>query len=107
VTVWRLECYVDSRGRNPVEEFIQRLPSGEQAVIRARITFLVEAGSVRENRFPSAWVEDYLNCARSRAALFTALSPGGVIVLLHGFTKKSQKTPDRELQRESNRMKEV
>jgi len=41
------------------------------------------------------------------ARIFYCFKPGGVIVLLHGFTKKSQKTPRRELQIASIRMTEV
>ena len=43
--LWELRCYLDSRGGNPVEEFIQILPGGDQALIRARIDFLGEVGN--------------------------------------------------------------
>jgi len=39
--------------------------------------------------------------------IFYCFRPGGVIVLLHGFSKKSQKTPQRELDTAFRRMQEV
>jgi phage-related protein len=39
--------------------------------------------------------------------IFYCFKPGGVIVLLHGFMKKSQKTPRRELEIAQKRMEEV
>jgi len=41
------------------------------------------------------------------ARIFYCFRPGGVIVLLHGFTKKSQKTPAREMETAIKRMQEV
>jgi phage-related protein len=53
---WKIECYIESKGNNPVEKFIE---------------------------------------------------PNGVIVLLHGFTKRSQKTPRREMELALKRMEEI
>jgi len=39
--------------------------------------------------------------------IFYCFKPGGVIVLLHGFIKKSQKTPRREMEIAQKRMEEV
>jgi phage-related protein len=44
---------------------------------------------------------------RAVRSYFLLLRPGGVIVLLHGFTKKSQKTPAREMETAIKRMQEV
>jgi hypothetical protein len=54
--LWKIECYIESKGNNPVEKFIE---------------------------------------------------PNGVIVLLHGFTKRSQKTPRREMELALKRMEEI
>jgi hypothetical protein len=42
---WKLECYLDARGNNPVEEFIEALPVADRASLRARIDFLAEIGN--------------------------------------------------------------
>ena len=39
--------------------------------------------------------------------IFYCFKPGRVIVLLHGFTKKSQKTPQREIEIALKRMEEI
>jgi hypothetical protein len=49
----------------------------------------------------------YIELRVKSAGIFYCFKPGGVIVLLHGFTKKSQRTPHRELQIASIRMTEV
>jgi phage-related protein len=41
------------------------------------------------------------------AVFFIVFKPGGRIVLLHGFMKKSQKTPRRELELALKRMEEI
>ena len=42
---WTLECYLDARGNNPVQEFIEALPVADRASLRARIDFLAEVGN--------------------------------------------------------------
>ena len=42
---WTLECYLDARGNNPVEEFIEALPVADRASLRARIDFLAEVSN--------------------------------------------------------------
>jgi hypothetical protein len=42
---WRIECYLDTRGNNPVETFIEALPVDNRASVRARIDFLAEIGN--------------------------------------------------------------
>jgi hypothetical protein len=42
---WRIECYLDTRGHNPVEAFIEALPVDDRASVRARIDFLAEVGN--------------------------------------------------------------
>jgi hypothetical protein len=42
---WRIECYLDAKGNNPVEAFIEALPTDDRASVRARITFIAEIGN--------------------------------------------------------------
>ncbi len=104
---WEIQCFVDSARRNPVEEFIAGLPEQDEALVRARITFLGEVGShIREPH--SKNVEQGLLELRikSRRILY-CFRPGRVIVLLHAFTKKRQKIPRREIEIARKRKKEV
>jgi hypothetical protein len=47
---WRIECYLDGKENNPVEEFIEALPVHDRAVVRARIDFLAEIGNRARER---------------------------------------------------------
>ena len=95
------------RGQNPVEAFIVSLPMDDRASLRARIDFLAEVGNqVREplsKHLGSGLFELRVKASR----IFYCFKPGGRIVLLHGFIKKSQKTPRREMQLALKRMEEV
>ena len=104
---WRLESYLDSRGRNPVEEFILRLPEGEQAIVRARIDFLMEAGNRAREPHSKSLGRGLFELRTKSSRIFYCFRPGEVVVLLHGFTKKTQETPHREMQIALNRMEEI
>lgn len=104
---WELRYYLDSRGGNPVEEFIEGLPEEDRALVRARIGFLGERGNrVREPHSKSLGAGLFELRIRSRRILY-CFRPGSIIVLLHGFSKKTQKTPQRELDVALKRMEEV
>jgi phage-related protein len=104
---WKLECYLDARGNNPVEEFIKALPLDDRASLRARIDFLAEVGN-RAREPLSKSVGGGLFELRVKAnRIFYCFKPGGVIVLLHGFKKKTQKTPRREMEIALRRMEEI
>jgi hypothetical protein len=51
---WKIECYLDGKENNPVEEFIEALPVHDRAVVRARIDFLAEIGNRAANVFRKA-----------------------------------------------------
>ncbi len=104
---WKLECYLDARERNPVEEFIQALPEGDRALVRARIDFLAGVGNRAREPLSKSLGKGLFELRVKARRIFYCFKPGGVIVLLHGFTKKSQKTPQRGLQIALNRMEEI
>jgi len=104
---WELRYYLDRRGGNSVEEFIEGLPENDRALVRARIAFLGEAGNrLREPHSKSLGGGLFELRVKSRR-FFYCFKPGGVIVLLHAFGKKSQKTPQREMDIAQRRMEEV
>jgi phage-related protein len=104
---WQITCYLDARRRNPVEDFIQSLPERERVLVRARIEFLAEVGNRIREPLSKSLGNGLFELRVKSARIFYCFKPGGVIVLLHGFTKKSQKTPQRELQIATTRMEEV
>jgi|SRR3990172_13392669 len=104
---WELRSYLDSRGRDPVGKFIEGLPEEDRALVRARVTFLEEVGNaLREPHSESLGGGLFELRIRSRRILYCFM-PGRRIVLLHGFTKKTQKIPKREVNIAYGRMEEV
>ncbi len=104
---WEIRRYLDGGGGNPVEEFIVGLPEKEEALVRARITFLEEVGSgIREPHSKNIGEGLFELRVKSRRILY-CFKPGRVIVLLHAFTKKTQKIPGREIQVARKRKEEV
>ncbi len=91
----------------PVEDFIGSLPESDQAKIRAAIAFLAEVGNgLREPQSKSLGEGLFELRVKSRR-IFYCFRPGKEIVLLHAFTKKTQKTPPGELSTGYRRMKEL
>ncbi len=105
--MWTLECYLDGRGKSPVEDFLQELPEREQAIVRARIDFLAKVGNRAREPHSKSLGKGLFELRVKSTRIFYCFRPGGVIVLLHGFSKKSQKTPGRELELALRRMQEV
>ena len=99
---WTAEFYLEDSGRSPVEEFLEAL----DLKTRARFRWSMEQLKVRNvsARAPLArhlegdlWElreESRINIYRIVYFFFT----GRRIVFLHGFQKKTQRTPRRELE---------
>jgi phage-related protein len=98
---WTTEFYVDSTGASPVEEFLDTLDSKT----RARFRWSMEQLRIRnvqakaplvkhlEDKLWELREESQTNIYRVIYFFFT----GQRIVFLHGFQKKSQKLPAKEL----------
>jgi phage-related protein len=104
---WEIRLYVDNRRRKPVEEFIEQLPEEDRAKVRAAIEFLAEVGNgLREPQSKSMGQGLFELRVKSRR-IFYCFQPSRIIVLLHAFTKKTQKTPPGQLAIGYKRMEEV
>jgi phage-related protein len=104
---WEIRLYVDNRRRKPVEDFIGQLPEEDRAKVRAAIKFLGEVGNrLREPQSKSLGQGLFELRVRSRR-IFYCFLPSRIIVLLHAFTKKTQKTPPGELDIGYKRMEEL
>ena len=99
---WTIEFYVDEQGNEPVREFLDGLDLKTQVrfawsieQLRVRNVHATEPlvkhidGKIWELRRASSG-----NIYRLMYFFFT----GQTIVFLHGFTKKTQKTPTREIE---------
>ncbi len=98
---WTLEFFVDDGGRSPIEDFLDSLDPRT----RARFRWSMEQLRVRNVRAHEPLVrhlEGALWELRESSAgnifrIVYLFFTGRRIVFLHGFQKKSQKTPAREL----------
>ncbi|OGL42719.1 MAG: hypothetical protein A2W05_02510 [Candidatus Schekmanbacteria bacterium RBG_16_38_10] len=107
---WIIDYYKDAKGNEPVKEFLNSLSSPAKAKMMRLIEFLAEHGvllkepytkqikrKIRELR-----VKDKQGAIRILYFTYT----GKRFVLLHRFIKKTDKTPEREIEIAEKRMNE-
>jgi phage-related protein len=109
---WAIEYFVSESGKSPVEDFVDSLSAESKAKFIFIADLLSEYGlSVREpyvkpitgtRKLFEIRIKDHQNIHRIFYFAFT----GRRLVLLHGFTKKTDKTPQREIDIAENRMKD-
>lgn len=107
---WRVVFYVEAGGGNPVREFLEGLDLQAQARLRRAVEQLVQRNVAAEEPLVrhlegKLWelrVESNTNIYR----IVYAFSSGRRIVLLHGFQKKTQKTPRREIETGARRFED-
>jgi phage-related protein len=75
--------------------------------VRARIDFLAEVGNRAREPLSKGLGKGLFELRVKASRIFYCFKPGGVIVLLHAFTKKGQKTPQKEMQMAIKRMEEI
>ena len=95
--LWQTEFHVDGRGQAPAYEFVDRLAPLEHAAALRAIDLLARYG-------PRLWMPHArriegrpweLRAGPGR--LFYFLHLGQTFIILHGYRKKSQKAPKREV----------
>lgn len=101
--------YASTQGREPVREWLRALPAEDRKAIGEDLK-TVQFGwplgmpLVRKMK-PGLWgVRSTIPSGIARV-LFTTAGP--IMVLLHGFIKKSQKTPQPDLELALRRLKEI
>jgi phage-related protein len=111
-------CYYTTSGNiQPVAHFISRLPAQLQAAVLVAIERIATHGarapgvSFRQIRGKLWEIRIHsVGAVRIFYVVLTRLgtsSSGPTMVLLHGFEKKSRKTPSREIETAEQRMKEI
>ena len=107
---WIIEFYKTKSGRNPVKEFLDTLNSRQAANIIEAMDLLKNFGLQLKEPYVK-FVGDKLYELRVKdpdgiyRVLYFAAS-GKKFVMVHGFKKKTQKTPAKELAKAKKRMKE-
>jgi phage-related protein len=109
---WAVEPFKSRDGKNPVDEFIMSLSPGEQRKIIYTIQLLEMLGiNLRMPHSRAIEGEDSLFELRSQYGsniqrIFYFHYTGKTFILLHGFTKKTQKTPIKEIEIAKSRLKD-
>ncbi len=105
---WQIEFYVTRRDKNPVLEFIDGLPEQERARVRNALRLLREFGLMLglPHSRPMSGHAKLRELRAGDVRLFYFAHTGRRLIILHGFRKKSQKTPPAEIATAERRMKE-
>lgn len=101
--MYRVEYYEDERGNQPAKQFIDGLDVKMRVKVLGRIGLLEEYGSHIGMPYSRHLRDGIFELRTSQGGNITRILyffvVGGRIILTHGFTKKTQKTPSVEIQR--------
>lgn len=107
---WRIVFYTDEGGNTPVEDFLTSLDLKTQARFDWSIERLrmlnVQAREPLVKPIEGKLWELRRASGRNIYRLFYFFFTGREIVFLHGFVKKTKKTPSKEIQIAETRMKD-
>ena len=105
--MWQIRFYIDHRQKEVVLDFINRLSPKERAKVFNTLRLLQEfgpqLGMPHVRRIQGRLWE--LRPGDNR--LFYFLYVNETFVILHGFRKQSQKTPEKEIETALRRMREI
>jgi phage-related protein len=107
---YRVRLYRSQGGDSPVSDFLEGLPEKDQAKVAAALDYLGQQGPAL--RRPHAahvrgklW-ELRVSLGRNEYRLLYFFMEGQIVVVAHGFAKKTQAIPAREIDTAEKRMKE-
>lgn len=103
-----VELYSTESGEEPVAEFLSALPSKDLAKVMRDIDLLGEYGTDLHEPY-AKHIDGLIWELRSKFSsniyrIFYFIWRDNKFILLHGFTKKTQKTPTREIETAKKRM---
>ena len=107
---WKLIYYATSPGKYPVYDFIEKLPEKSQAKVYNTFELLVEFGvhlglpHAKKVASTPLWELRILGEKSLRVLYIAVVSES--FLLLHGFTKKKQKTPKKEIKTALSRLRD-
>lgn len=110
---FRIKYYKDSSGKSPIGEFLLELKRSNNPLAEQTLKGLEKLRNRNYHKEPlSKYLESGLWELRIRAGtdilrIVYSFSKGRIIILLHIFIKKQQKTPGRELEIARKRLKEI
>lgn len=103
--------YTKERGRQPVYDFIKRLPTKDRARVLACLKSIEDLGfdcpRVEFRQIKGSLWEIKIRIQSGGYRLFYVTVCSDTIVLLHAYKKQSQKAPRKEIEIAEQRMTEV
>ena len=103
-----LLLYERSGGDSPFTEFLRGLTRKDRARLTGLLEKVADHGPLYSpERSVPLTGQDFLEFKSGQQRIFWCYAPGRRIVLMHGFTKKSNQTPRRELRTGARLREEV
>lgn len=107
---WKIDLYRNPQGKVPVQEFIYSLELKTQTKVRNAINLLKEfglkAGSPHVKKLKGTEMWELRILGTDSIRIFYVAMTGRVFLLLHGFQKKKNKTPKKEIRIALDRLSE-
>ena len=107
---WKIELYENARGEKPVEEFFDSLDKKANFKITHAIelleTFGIEGGYPHVKKLTGTNLWEYRILGSDSIRIFYVSMTGKIFLILHGFKKKKQKTPTKEIKIAEERLEE-
>lgn len=108
---WKIEYYTNPNGQSPIKDFVDGLPLKAKARTMKMLDLLEEYGTqMGEPHVKHLSRELWELRVRAREGIFRLLftvRTDRIIILLHGFQKKTERLPKRELDLALRRMREM
>lgn len=98
---WIVRFYRDSRGREPIAEWLDGLPTKERAKVERHLDLLRQFGTNMPGEHARALTgrRPLWELLPHPNRLLYVVHTGRQFIVLHGFRKKSQKTPREHIDR--------
>lgn len=107
---WKIELYENARGEKLVERFFDSLDKkGKLKIVYAfelLETFGIEAGYPHVKKLTGTNIWEYRILGSDSIRIFYVTLTGKIFFILHGFKKKKQKTPAKEIKIAQERLQE-
>ncbi len=102
--------YTTKKGESPAKDFIGSLSASEKNKIARVITYIEEYGLIvairHVKKLTGTPLWEIRILGQKNIRILYATFEKEAVLILHGFIKKSQKTPSRELKTAINRLRE-
>jgi len=103
---WRVKFYQKANGDIPVKDFLESLSEKHRAKAYWEIELLAEYGPALKEPYvkhieksaPKSIWELRIKFGGDASRIFYFLSAGSRFIMLHGFLKKTRKTPKKEIE---------